>query len=109
MKHIILFFLTAGLTVSAPNQANIIMVTWDAPLAGDLVEGYRVYKVEGTVYTLIKDVPGLVFMTALPDTLGQQATTCVTAYNYAGESGPSNTVIIRGRPANPRNFRAGQK
>jgi hypothetical protein len=106
MKYLTLFLLTAGLTVSAPNDIKPIMVAWDAPAAGELVEGYRIYSVNGTTYTLVKDVVGLVFMTRLPDSVAGQTTLVATAYNYAGESAPSNTLIIRGRPANPKNFRA---
>jgi hypothetical protein len=105
MKYLTLFLLTAGLTVSAPNDVKPIVVAWDAPAAGELVEGYRIYSVVGTTYTLVKDVPGLVFLTQLPDTVGGQTTLVATAYNYAGESSPSNTLIIRGRPSNPKNFR----
>ena len=90
MKNLLILLVTAILLFAGQVMAESL--EWDASIGAD---GYTAYFTDGTKnynYTII----GQVNTTASFDTLhipyGIEITYYVTAYNEAGESGPSNTV-----------------
>jgi hypothetical protein len=100
---ITLLAITGCALFSAPGEVKPLSLTWDFNDPADNVIEYRIYRVDGSEFTLVATAPGTTnVVTFVPSAPGTK-TYVATAVNAYEESLPSNDV--RTTPSNnPKNL-----
>lgn len=108
MKPIAILFAIAALCASALAQSSLrVILTCDAPAAGEQVTGYVLYtRATATApWTRVQTFDTTDRRFPIPQPIVGGSQYALTAYNAAGESDPSDPVIMPGRAGKPLNTR----